>query len=92
MSEYQKNSKKILVIYSIVLLIIGMMIGFFIGKHFSNRRAVSPVSSHSQAVCKTCNQIFTCEEAKKYLAAGCKDLDKDKDGIPCENLCKQGYS
>ncbi|MCI5134535.1 MAG: cold-shock protein [Candidatus Electrothrix sp. AW2] len=36
---------------------------------------------------KTCKEIKSCEEAKKELAAGNKRLDRDNDGIPCENLC-----
>jgi uncharacterized protein YraI len=32
----------------------------------------------------TCNQLFTCEEARACLAAGNFSLDGDNDGIPCE--------
>lgn len=37
----------------------------------------------------TCSKIKTCKEAYYYLQK-CKiwKLDKDKDGIPCEKLCK----
>lgn len=36
-----------------------------------------------------CDQMTTCEEAKYYLQT-CKigSLDRDKDGVPCESLCK----
>ena len=33
--------------------------------------------------------MTSCEEAKFYLkTCGLKRLDKDRDGIPCEKLCK----
>lgn len=32
----------------------------------------------------TCNQLFTCDEAKACLAAGNFSLDPDNNGIPCE--------
>ena len=38
---------------------------------------------------KYCKNMSSCEEAKFYLEV-CKytSLDKDGDGIPCENVCK----
>jgi hypothetical protein len=36
---------------------------------------------------KTCKEFRTCEEAKQAFKAGDKKLDRDNDGIPCENLC-----
>jgi uncharacterized protein YraI len=38
----------------------------------------------------TCNQLFTCDEAKACLAAGNFSLDPDNNGIPCGNLCPGG--
>lgn len=38
--------------------------------------------------CPKCSMIATCEEAYSYLNAGCHRLDGDKDGVPCENLCR----
>ena len=36
-----------------------------------------------------CKEMTSCKEAKFYLnVCGVKRLDRDKDGIPCENLCK----
>lgn len=36
-----------------------------------------------------CKQMRSCQEAKFYLnSCGIKSLDGDKDGTPCENLCK----
>ncbi len=36
----------------------------------------------------TCTQLKTCAEAYACLRAGNSRLDADKDGIPCEALCK----
>lgn len=36
----------------------------------------------------TCGQMSSCDEAYFYLRkCGVKSLDRDKDGIPCENIC-----
>lgn len=38
---------------------------------------------------KTCKQMTSCKEAIFYLKeCGLSKLDKDKDGIPCESICK----
>jgi len=38
---------------------------------------------------KYCKQMTSCEEAMFYLQqCGLKRLDRDKDGIPCERICK----
>ncbi|MEM5557276.1 excalibur calcium-binding domain-containing protein [Aliarcobacter cryaerophilus] len=38
---------------------------------------------------KYCKEIASCKEAKFYLeVCGHLNLDRDKDGIPCENVCK----
>ncbi len=38
---------------------------------------------------KYCYQMISCEEAFFYLnTCGLKRLDRDKDGIPCEALCR----
>lgn len=38
---------------------------------------------------KTCKQMISCKEAIFYLnQCGVKRLDRDKDGIPCESLCR----
>lgn len=37
----------------------------------------------------TCGQMSSCEEARFYLnQCGLTRLDGDKDGTPCESLCK----
>lgn len=38
---------------------------------------------------RTCGQMSSCEEARFYLnQCGLSRLDGDKDGTPCESLCK----
>ena len=39
-------------------------------------------------VSRTCSQMSSCEEAEFALEqCGRAKLDRDKDGIPCENVC-----
>jgi hypothetical protein len=48
-------------------------------------------SSDSKFTCvkKTCKQITSCAEAKYLLKqCGYTQLDRDKDGVPCESICK----
>ncbi len=46
-------------------------------------------SSFSCSGKKTCSEMINCDEAKFYLNnCGVSRLDGDKDGIPCESLCK----
>ncbi len=38
---------------------------------------------------KTCGEMSSCSEAKNYLnICGVSRLDGDKDGVPCESICK----
>ncbi|MBK8454256.1 MAG: thermonuclease family protein [Thiofilum sp.] len=38
---------------------------------------------------KTCAEMTSCEEAKRYLhECDLKRLDSDKNGVPCESLCR----
>ncbi|PJG86577.1 excalibur calcium-binding domain-containing protein [Conservatibacter flavescens] len=40
---------------------------------------------------KYCKEIKSCAEAKYYLnQCGESRLDRDGDGIPCENICGKG--
>lgn len=42
---------------------------------------------------KYCKEMNSCEEAKFYLnQCGADKLDRDGDGIPCENVCGKGGS
>ena len=36
---------------------------------------------------RTCSQMDSCEEARRYHTCGVTSLDGDGDGIPCESLC-----
>ena len=38
----------------------------------------------------TCGQMANCEQAKQALKCGHKQLDRDKDGVPCESICLGG--
>lgn len=39
---------------------------------------------------KYCKQMSSCAEACYYLTqCGYSGLDRDKDGIPCENVCRR---
>lgn len=38
---------------------------------------------------KTCGQMTSCEEARYHLnTCGNKQLDRDKDNVPCESICE----
>ena len=38
---------------------------------------------------RRCSEMVTCAEAKFYLnVCGIQSLDRDRDGLPCERLCK----
>lgn len=38
---------------------------------------------------RKCNEIGTCAEARKQLIeCGNAELDRDRDGIPCESICQ----
>ncbi len=40
---------------------------------------------------KSCRTVSSCTEAKYHLKiCGNKRLDRDKDGIPCESICRGG--
>lgn len=52
----------------------------------SNNNLPSPFSCGSKT---KCGEMISCEEARFYLNnCGVSRLDADKDGIPCESLCK----
>lgn len=39
---------------------------------------------------RTCKQMDSCDEAKFYLSkCGVKSLDGDRDGVPCNSLCRR---
>ena len=53
-----------------------------------------PQKQESDARCsdRVCGQMSSCSEAiYNYQYCGNKELDKDEDGQPCEELCKELY-
>ncbi len=54
--------------------------------------APTPAASSSGFTCagkRRCGEMTSCEEAKFYLTVcGVRSLDGDKDGVPCETLCR----
>jgi hypothetical protein len=38
----------------------------------------------------TCKQVASCEEAVLLWCGGYSGADRDRDGIPCENVCRSG--
>jgi len=54
--------------------------------------AAAPKEEESPFSCnvsKNCSQMTTCDEAYFYFNTGGKtSLDRDKDGVPCETICK----
>ena len=41
----------------------------------------------SAGIVQTCKSFNSCEEAVRSYMSGNSKLDRDKDGVPCENLC-----
>lgn len=39
---------------------------------------------------RTCSQMTSCAQAQACLAAGRTSLDRDRDGVPCEDICPGG--
>ena len=58
-------------------------------KHFFKTKSKKEQKTEKCKKRKYCKNMSSCEEAKFYLEV-CKhtNLDKDGDGIPCENVCK----
>jgi len=46
--------------------------------------------SQCKGLPSTCGQMANCEQAKQALKCGYKQLDRDKDGVPCESICPGG--
>ncbi|MFH1648913.1 MAG: thermonuclease family protein, partial [Patescibacteria group bacterium] len=51
--------------------------------------APTPTSSYTCNCSKTCPNMASCDEAYYQLnTCGCSARDGDKDGVPCESICK----
>ena len=49
----------------------------------------SPSSGFTCGSKRTCKEMTSCEEAMFFLnECGMRKLDRDKDGLPCENVCR----
>lgn len=46
--------------------------------------------SQCKGLPSVCGQMVSCEQAKQALKCGHKQLDRDKDGVPCESICPGG--
>lgn len=46
--------------------------------------------SQCKSLPSVCGQMANCEQAKQALKCGHKQLDRDKDGVPCESICPGG--
>lgn len=46
--------------------------------------------SQCKGLPSVCGQMANCEQAKQALKCGHKQLDRDKDGVPCESICPGG--
>lgn len=59
------------------------------GSSSSASSALTPVHDQSCAGKSLCGQMESCAEARFYLAhCGISKLDGDRDGMPCESLCR----
>ncbi len=59
------------------------------GKTSKPSPPASPSASSRCGTKQTCGEMTSCEEARFYLdRCGVKRLDRDKDGMPCEALCR----
>lgn len=55
----------------------------------SNPDPAPPVQTYTCNCSKTCGQMNSCQEAYFQLnTCGCSARDGDKDGVPCESLCR----
>ena len=58
-------------------------------RHGGKTSKPSPSASFQCGAKRTCGEMASCEEARFYLDhCGIKRLDRDKDGTPCEALCR----
>ena len=46
--------------------------------------------SQCKGLPRVCTKMVSCEQAKLALKCGNTNLDRDKDGVPCESICPGG--
>ena len=49
---------------------------------------VDQLQSYQVAARRGCKAVSTCRDAVEMWCSGYAGTDRDKDGIPCENVCK----
>ena len=49
---------------------------------------VEQLEGYRMAARRSCKAASTCREAVEMWCGGYAGADRDKDGIPCENVCK----
>ena len=49
---------------------------------------VDQFQGYQVAARRSCKAVSTCREAVEMWCGGYAGADRDKDGIPCENVCK----
>lgn len=49
---------------------------------------VDQLQGYQVAARRGCKAVSTCREAVEMWCGGYAGADRDKDGIPCENVCK----
>lgn len=49
---------------------------------------VDELQGYQVAARGSCKAVSTCREAVEMWCGGYAGADRDKDGIPCENVCK----
>lgn len=58
-------------------------------RHGGKTSRPSPSASFQCGTKRSCGKMTSCEEARFYLdRCGIKELDRDRDGVPCEALCR----
>ena len=69
-----------------------LMLLLFVSLSFGNSKKDTNKSNDKKEQCKEkkyCKDMKSCKEAIFHLeVCGNKKLDKDRDGIPCENICR----
>ena len=69
-----------------------LMLLLFVSLSFGNSKKDTNKSNDKKEQCKEkkyCKDMKSCKEAIFYLnQCGVSRLDRDKDGIPCETICR----
>jgi len=70
-----------------ILIIIALALSLFSAKKEKQKVEVKPEFKCESK--KYCKEMNSCKEAMFYLKqCGVSRLDRDKDGVPCETICR----